>query len=138
MEAGSNSMKLYGELILTISRLKYLLVIAGATGALLFAVSPQTSPKLSIAYPSANTVVHRGQTVNVTVTVAAQSTFRAIYIVGDGPLGVSSQALRKPPYKLTIQIPAGIKPGSYNLQAVGSPATGPDEMSNPVPLSITQ
>jgi hypothetical protein len=94
------------------------------------------APNLTITSPDPNTVVHPGDTVKF--KVSASKSYIAVYLVGDDPLGVSTQALRtSSSYNLSIQIPDSTTPGTYNVTAVGALSSGSSENSNAVPLTVS-
>ncbi|HEX4772824.1 MAG TPA: Ig-like domain-containing protein [Bryobacteraceae bacterium] len=117
-----------------VSRLIRLLAVTAMFGALTFSQN-SASPNLIITSPAANTLVHPGDTVRVKVD--ASRNYVAVYLVGDNPIGVSTQALRTAPsYTLSIQIPGSIKPGTYKITAMGALANGRPDTSVALPLDV--
>jgi hypothetical protein len=91
-------------------------------------------PPLEITSPANKSAVHRGETV--TVTVRANKAYRAVFLVGQNPIGVSNQVLRNPPYKLSIKIPFRIRRGVYTITAIGATATKHEEASKSIEVKV--
>lgn len=73
---------------------------------------------VQITSPSTATVANPGQTLAVAVAVSGATLVHA-FVAGDTPIGFS-QDLISPPYQFIIQVPTSIRPGSYQLTAVGA------------------
>jgi len=79
-------------------------------------------------------VVHRGDTVVVTVS-SAGATFAQLIIIGEDPIGFS-QVLTKPPYRFSIHIPSHTTPGLYTLTASGAISPGNGVDSDPISIDV--
>jgi len=93
----------------------------------------QTPPALQISSPTAGTLVNAGQTISVTVTSPAGTTFAYIAIEGPGgPIGSNTSV----PATFSLTIPFNISPRTYTLGAVGRPSAGPAVFSKAVPIAV--
>jgi len=89
---------------------------------------------IRILSPSADTVVHPGQTI--TIAVSADTSVEKLAVIGQHPLGVG-QAVSEPapgvvargqgdlrPVRFQLTIPAQIQPGNYRVTAMGTTSGG--------------
>ena len=90
---------------------------------------------VQITSPASGTVVIPGQQVAVTVADSPAGSFQDVLLLGQEPLGMS-QPLSAPPYQFSFQIPSTIRPGSYNLTAVGVITPGQLVDSAPISLAV--
>jgi hypothetical protein len=94
--------------------------------ALLLAPIPaaaQQPASLQIAAPAAGTVVAPGQSIAVSLSSPAGTTFAAAFVVGEDPLP-TSDAANAVPAQLTMAVPASIASRRYGLTAFGRTTTG--------------
>ena len=113
---------------------KGLIASCAVTGILL------AQPSLRITSPADGATVHPGESLTVMDDASPpEGTFQMVLVVGFTPIGNSKEALGAPPYRFTMQIPNGIRPGRYTLTATGSMLPGHPVASDPVmsdPITI--
>jgi hypothetical protein len=78
----------------------------------------QNPAQLQITSPAAGTVVNPGQTITVSVTSPANTSFPQVIVLGDGSIGGSGIA-NSLPAQLSMTIPANIDLGLHGLTAAG-------------------
>lgn len=102
---------------------------------LLISASPLgAQPTLQITSPVNGATVAPGQVLNITVS-ASGGTFLGVGVLGTYPFP-SAQPLAAPPYQFSVQIPALLRLGSYNLTAWGGVVPGQPIYSAPVSINV--
>jgi hypothetical protein len=86
------------------------------------ALLAQPMPTLRITSPGDRTVVHPGESLKVMVEATPVDAFAGIGVIGT--MDVVTPLVTAPPYECTVEIPRGIRPGIYNIGAIGAPRPG--------------
>src|SRR5580698_4630869 len=76
-------------------------------------------PSLRITSPINGATVHPGETLTVDVEAIPPEAFKFVFVAGADPISLSKEKLSKPPYRFTVQIPAGTRPDKYPITAAG-------------------
>ncbi|HTB19384.1 MAG TPA: hypothetical protein VK708_14790, partial [Bryobacteraceae bacterium] len=76
-------------------------------------------PSLRITSPADGAIVHPGETLTVDVEALPPEAFKLVFVAGADPISLSKEKLSKPPYRFTVQIPAGTRPDKYPITAAG-------------------
>ena len=79
----------------------------------------QNGPALEITSPAKGTVFRPGQTIDVTVTSPSRTTFRAVIVVGEQPIGDSDVASSLPA-RFHVTIPDSAASREYAITALGT------------------
>jgi Big-like domain-containing protein len=95
----------------------------------------QSSPSLQITSPSIGAVVNPGQTISVTVTSPAGTSFAQVGVVGEDPIGFSSIATSVPA-QFSITIPTDIACRPFMLTAVGTTSSGQSVQSATILIDL--
>jgi Bacterial Ig-like domain (group 2) len=106
-----------------------------ATTLTLATVCLGQQPQLQISSPVGGTVFNPGQTISLTVTSPANTSFTSVGVVGEDPFGVSSLATAVPA-KFSFKVPAKIAMGKYQFTADGTTASGQAVEAAPVLIDI--
>lgn len=93
-------------------------------------------PSLRITSPPDGATVHPGESLTVEVEASPPGAFKLVFVEGFEPIGFSKEALDRPPYRFTVQIPAGITPDKYGLTALGSTRSSQLVVSTPIHILV--
>lgn len=97
-----------------------------------FAQNPAAS--IEITSPANGAVVAPGE--SLTVVVATPASFaRGVAVIGAGGMGFGGPSLH-PPFRFTLTVPAGARPGPYRITALGSDAPGSISASASVTVDV--
>lgn len=95
----------------------------------------QNPPLLQIDSPSAGTVVNPGQTISVSVSSPASTSFSQVAVIGEDPIGFSNLQTSVPA-QFSITIPADIDCGPHMLTAAGATTSGQSVESATVLIDV--
>lgn len=118
-----------------VSRTRWLAYLFGAACIGVIALADAQSTPLIITSPANATAVTPGQSLPVTVTVAAGSGLSAVAILGQDPLGAAGP-LAGSPVTLYLTIPTTTSPGTYSITAAAVNASGVLVTSLPVTVDV--
>lgn len=117
MNATKRALFLLG--LCTIAGAELLFIFAGASPAQQIQPNFQIRSTLEITSPRDGALVAPGQTITVVVSPAPGTAVEGgIFILGEGPLP-NSVSKTNSPYSFSLTIPTKIRPGNYQITAVG-------------------